>query len=364
VRAELHAWIFSNLRFRFGNLRKRAQPRHAGTDPDAPLARLCALLSGYRVTRPMVLQAMARSGLDPGRLTDPQIGIPGWTSAQLHLLVANVLRVRFPILCALNKTDLPSSAAFVARLRAELPHEPMEPVSAAAEWWLAKHAALVDYAEGAETALPRPGVDEDKLNRLIKNVFQPWGGTGVLRALSRAVGLRHPVFVYPVTDLQTCEAPARRVAARGALAAMPETEDEEEEGEESDESEEEAEPAGGRVLRECVLIRAHTTVAELFSALGREGLAAHEFVRAERRADSGASLVMRKEESLAPGVLVIRIATNRRCAWQKNVDGRRIVKATVKKGVGGPAPASKVQPLEGHTEVLRFQRRKTNFSNQ
>ena len=371
VRAELHAWVFANVRGKFGNLRKRAQPRHAGADPDAAMARLCALLSGYRVTRPMVVQAMSRSGLDPGRLTDPHSGIPAWTSAQLHCLVANVLRVRFPVLCALNKTDLPAATAFVERLRAEMPHEPMEPVSAAAEWWLAKQAAQVEYSEGAETVTARdPGADiVPKLELLKKNVFEPWGGTGVLRALSRAVGLRHPVYVYPVVDLGTCEAPARRVAARGALApshmAAPESEEEEEEEvAESDESEEEAEAPGGRVLRECLLIRPQTTVAELFSALGREGLAANEFIRAERLAESGASAVMRKEEPLAPGVLVIRIATNRRCAWQANVEGRRIVKGGPKKGAGGAAPPPKVAPLEGKSEVFRFQRRKSNFSNQ
>lgn len=412
VRSELHAWIFANLRAKFGTLRKRAMPRHAGADPDAPMAALCALLSGYRATRPMVAAAMARAGLDAGRLTDPVHGIPAWACGDVHNLVACFLRVRFPILLALNKADLPAASGFIDQMRCAMPHEPAEPCSARAEWWLARHAAQLTYAEGAPSARLAPAASGDadlaaQLSAIDALVFSRWGGTGVARALARAVALRRPVFVFPVVDLATCEAPERACARRHQPSHQPLAESAAaslagvvlDESDPSNGSVSEADGGGddsgaddgddvaassvsvtqlrgSSVLRECVMLRPGTTLSELFSALCREGLARDEFVRAERLilpphggVDGGAAkrAVMHKDDALDDrgACLVIRIATSKRTPWQA---GAR--PPDKPKGGGGQLPAAaaaakqpKVVPLEGKKEVFRFQRRKNNFSN-
>ena len=303
VRGELHAWIFSNVRAHWGGLRKRALPRHAGADPDAPMARLTALFSGYRAGRPAVLAALARAGLDANRLSGPA-GLPAWGSADLHRLVACFLRVRFPVVLALNKADLPTSAGYIAAIRAALPNEAAVPVCARAEWLLGNAAAagMARYAEGGASAEALPGAD-DAAATAVRHAqvtsLDVFGSTGVLQALSLAVMARRPLLVLPVTDAATCAAPGE---AHESAAA----------------------------LRDCVMVRPGSTLDDAFDALRRENLADGELVRAEhveaapppacRRA-----AVLRKEDGAlrgdARGALVLRLATKKGCAWQKRGSG-------------------------------------------
>lgn len=101
-----------------------------------------------------MLSALSRCGFDPTRLCDTLTGIPSWTEFSLHLLVANFLRVRFPILLALNKSDSPDAERFVAQVRERLPLEKSVPTSAACEWWLHERTreGLVAYQEGGSAA--------------------------------------------------------------------------------------------------------------------------------------------------------------------------------------------------------------------
>jgi hypothetical protein len=298
VRRELHAWVFSNVRAKWGALRKKAMPRHAGADPDAPLARLCELFSGYRAPRAAVLLSLRRAALDAGRLSCGRDGIPGWAAADVHRLVACFLRVRFPVVLALNKADLPDAARYVAALRAALPGEAAVSCAAAAEWWLANAVAAgrVAYEEGAGAAACTPAADDatrDKLAALQKSVFGPWGGTGVLCALSTAVALRAPLLILPVTAADISEDPPP------------------------------GEPLPRGALRHGVLLRPGATLDDAFLALRREKLADGELVRAERIALDAArkASVLRTEDgALKPGpggVIVLRLATNKRTPWQK-----------------------------------------------
>ena len=299
VRGELHAWIYSNVRAHWGGLRKRALPRHAGADPDAPMARLTALFSGYRAGRPAVLAALARAGLDANRLSGPA-GLPAWGSADLHRLVACFLRVRFPVVLALNKADLPTSAGYIAAIRAALPNEAAVPVCARAEWLLgnAVAAGMARYAEGGASAEALPGADDaaaTAVRHAQATSLDAFGSTGVLQALSLAVMARRPLLVLPVTDAATCAAPGE---AHESAAA----------------------------LRDCVMVRPGSTLDDAFDALRRENLADGELVRAERveAAPPPAcrrAAVLRKEDGAlrgdARGTLVLRLATKKGCAWQK-----------------------------------------------
>jgi ribosome-binding ATPase YchF (GTP1/OBG family) len=70
-----------------------------------------------------------------------------WNASKLHSLVAHFLRVRFPIVLALNKCDIDSSSSFYQRIREELPHESITRTSAAVEWWLQQHSHCIQIKD-------------------------------------------------------------------------------------------------------------------------------------------------------------------------------------------------------------------------
>ena len=65
---------------------------------------------------------VARGGSDPKALTRETVH--GWTEADLHLIVAHFLRARFPVLLALNKTDLPGAGRERRRFASDGPRNP------------------------------------------------------------------------------------------------------------------------------------------------------------------------------------------------------------------------------------------------
>jgi hypothetical protein len=92
--------------------------------------------------------SLERAGISLNSLCDSSIGIVSWNAAKLHSLVAHFLRVRFPLLLALNKCDIPSSNEFYLRIREELPHEPIIRTSASIEWWLQQHSNCIEIQDG------------------------------------------------------------------------------------------------------------------------------------------------------------------------------------------------------------------------
>ena len=107
------------------------------------LERLCDLFSGYHATRHTVIASLQRAGIAINSLCDSSVGIASWNASKLHSLVAHFLRVRFPVLLALNKCDMKSSSNFYQSIREELPCEPMVRTSASIEWWLQQNSTRV-----------------------------------------------------------------------------------------------------------------------------------------------------------------------------------------------------------------------------
>ena len=138
----MHAWIFTNIRLKWAGLRRRALSAIPSTADKNSLIleRLCDLLSGYHATRNTVVTSLHHAGIPINTLSDSSVGVLCWNAPRLHSLVAHFLRVRFPIVLALNKCDVPSSFAFYERIRKELPHEPIIRTSAAVEWWLQQNS--------------------------------------------------------------------------------------------------------------------------------------------------------------------------------------------------------------------------------
>ena len=141
-----------------------------------------------------------------------------------------------------------------------------------------------------------------------------WGTTGVLEALSAAVALRQPVYVYPVADLDT-EAPVGWTSSMGvggggsgsAGAGMG--------------------GADGTShvprLRDCIPLKPGSRVEDVYDALKRGALphvtVQGDFVRAEGRGlDTAAHKKKQigREAVIDDTCAVLRIQTNRKSVWQ------------------------------------------------
>jgi ribosome-binding ATPase YchF (GTP1/OBG family) len=148
-RAELHAWIFTNIRSKWSGLRRRALSAIPSTADKNSLIleRLCDLLSGYHTTRHTVITSLQRAGIAINSLCDSSVGIVSWNASKLHSLVGHFLRVRFPVLLALNKCDIKSSSKFYQSIREELPGEPMVRTSACIEWWLQQNSTRIQVQD-------------------------------------------------------------------------------------------------------------------------------------------------------------------------------------------------------------------------
>ena len=116
VRDELHRWIFQNVRAKWRGVRRRPE-------------RLRELFSGYHCAPTVADAALRKCGVADPR-SPPRELIHGWKAHHLHVLVAHFTRVRFPMLLALNKSDVPESKAHAERTRAAWPAETCVDVSA------------------------------------------------------------------------------------------------------------------------------------------------------------------------------------------------------------------------------------------
>eukprot|EP01065_Artemidia_motanka_P019983 TRINITY_DN23904_c3_g1_i1.p1 TRINITY_DN23904_c3_g1~~TRINITY_DN23904_c3_g1_i1.p1 ORF type:complete len:880 (+),score=250.20 TRINITY_DN23904_c3_g1_i1:88-2727(+) len=257
VRAEIHQWIYGNLRRRWESLRKRPQ-------------RLPVMFSGYHATEAVVLMAAERAGLE---VSGPQ-ALLSWTPQMLHLLVAHFIRLRFPVLVAMNKLDLASTAANVAAARRKLPHEAIAAISAHTETELVRlrREGCVRYTVGAPPVGELPG---DVRQFLEANQWS----SGVPEALATAVALRPCVRVFPVTNTATLDA-----FGQGPLA-------------------------------HCLLLRPGSSAEDLYRVLKRKRMLDGDFIRSVTRSPAGAEAPIKKDATL-PQDAVIRIMTNRKSKWQ------------------------------------------------
>ena len=297
VREEIHRWIYDNVRARWPSLCRRPE-------------RLSGMFTGYHCRPALAEEAMRRCGLQiSGRRTAMAEALMTWGPAELHLLVAHFLRLRFPILLALNKADLPGAAEHVERVRKTWPHEPSVALSAATEWRLRqwRRAGVVAYVEGAaevqfvevgsggkEVGNGGAAASKSKSHhptaaerKEVLRVLSELGGTGVLDVFTRAVALKPPLVLFPVRDTESC---------RGVGADCAKT------------------------LATCVLMHPGSTPEDLYSALKGPPLyaLAGDYVRAEARSTGGSTQPLKKEQPIPGTVQVICVQTNRKSVWQSS----------------------------------------------
>ncbi|GET91657.1 hypothetical protein, conserved [Leishmania tarentolae] len=136
VRSEVHSWIYDNLRAKWTSLVR--QP-----------AKLRTMFSGYRSTPTFVDRVLRRVGIaNEIALTTL---LRTWGPKELHTFVALYVRLRFPMIVALNKADLPTAADVAAALRQAYPQEVFIPMTARTEWLALQlgRKGYVDYTPGA-----------------------------------------------------------------------------------------------------------------------------------------------------------------------------------------------------------------------
>ncbi|KAJ3207857.1 hypothetical protein HDU67_007182 [Dinochytrium kinnereticum] len=181
----------------------------------------------------------------------------------------------FPILLALNKADLPTSAGHIQRILGtndagssvmkESGSAAAVPVCAAAEAWLQEEDrdGRIRYDCGDDYAELAPGLDASSLGlqwesewQRAQNVLLNHGGTGVLTALT---------------------------AAESAYVA----------------------------------VKPGTTVLDVFKALTYDGVFAGQYVRSEgMKRDGTMRRPLKKETEIEEASAVVRLMGNRRSRWQ------------------------------------------------
>ncbi|MEM5814244.1 MAG: redox-regulated ATPase YchF [Candidatus Aenigmatarchaeota archaeon] len=148
---------------------------------------LAKQLSAFRVTEPLVTEAITRHKLDR---TKPHL----WTEEQMKQLAVDLRRATKPILIACNKIDLPGAYENYERLKKEFPHYVMVPCSGDSEIALKEAAkkGLIDYTsgDGDFKILKSDALNEKQksaLEYIRKNVLKKCGSTGVQQTLDIAV---------------------------------------------------------------------------------------------------------------------------------------------------------------------------------
>ena len=287
VREEMHRWIANNILYKWSSVARTIKHLGKAAQQTKAAARVYQLFTGYHAPRECVDEAARRAGLD---LTLAE----SFVLADVHLLVAHFLKVRFPIALALNKIDLfvdsPGSAGARAglevveacRCAVAARGEVAVPCSALAEGNL---LSRILHARGDGPPPP------DAETALTDAVLGLWGSSGVLEAISAAVSLRPPLLVYPVEDLDS-------EAEVGGGSDAPER------------------------LPDCIILKPGSTVMEAFEALKRGSLShvrlTSEFVRAEGRGLDTASRrrVLGRDAVLGPDCNVLKLSANKKSAWQ------------------------------------------------
>ena len=182
MRHELVEWVFFNIASKWNNVVRRGRDKLVG------------MFSGYKQSQAFVLNVFSaveayvqvKEGRD--RAFDH---LDLWDEGDLHRLVSAFLGLRFPMVLALNKCDLPSSTRFISDIKAKLPihgaHDGIE-LSARKEMQFMRHCIGLAKEERRDNT--------DVTNRRTD---------GVLDCLQSAIAIRAPVLVFPVSDMTTYE---------------------------------------------------------------------------------------------------------------------------------------------------------------
>lgn len=279
IEEELHRWIYDNIMSKWVSIKKKP-------------TKLYNMFSGYHAS-----QALIQLVFESAEISDTKLlYIPRMENLEaeqmVHKLVDKFLQLRFPILLALNKIDLPDAVDNLEKFKDQFKDKPMMPVSAAIECALQQKCkeGFISYQSGAsQFCIVKEARDfSQEVTAVEENVLKTFGSTGVLRALSQAVNLRLPTYAFPVQCLDTYY----------SIGAKPN-----------------GEP---QILRDCIVLKPGTTVGKLFEIMCYlpVPLLAGEYVRAEGKIiDSNkAKKVLHKNDPISNSNLIVKIMTTKKAS--------------------------------------------------
>ena len=275
----LHRWIYDNIMSKWDTILKRPK-------------KFPNMFTGYHCT-PHLSKAVFQSvGFTDQRLENLKQIPDAESQGLVHKLVDTFLQMRFPILLALNKADLPNAKTNIEQFQRKFKNSTIVPVSAKCECYFQEKAKkeIISYSKGSsdysvnsERTLQDYCLEE--LSNIDNNVLKPYGNTGVLEALCQAVQLRSPLHIFPVKCLNTYQ--SIRVDQKKEL----------------------------QVLRDCIVIKPGTTVGKLFEIMVYPPvcLLGGEYVRAECVNQlTGKKQVLHKDDVVVDSNNVIKVMSTKK----------------------------------------------------
>ncbi|GKZ00498.1 hypothetical protein MPSEU_001002200 [Mayamaea pseudoterrestris] len=179
IRKELIEWVYTNLLVKWDTIKRKGR------------SKLEAMFNGYGQKSAVtwsILNAVEKEMERIGQREKPLNCLDEWDEGDVHLLVSAFLGVRFPMVLALNKCDLPSSRAYIDEILTALPAHGAHigvPVCAREEMSFIKET-IQAAIEGSRYSLKYEKRGEPPV--------------GVWQCLQSALTLKEPVLVFPVAD--------------------------------------------------------------------------------------------------------------------------------------------------------------------
>jgi ribosome-binding ATPase YchF (GTP1/OBG family) len=316
IREEVHRWIYNNARSKWHTVVRRGALNNNNSShlsgysaSKTVFHRVYQLFSGYHCTKALIRLAACKGRLNVDHADK-------WDKQQLHTFVAHFLLLRFPICLALNKVDLlnmnsTECKAYVAdiQMRCIERGELAIPISAASELYTQEQeqgettTSIAMNNMSGNTA----GMKESEKEKFISKedihfkFLEKLGGlsssTGVLAAISAAVAMRPPLYVYPVSNIDTLSPLASNNNSNIKK--------------------------NNNVLRDVVLMKPRSTIGDLVTALKDSAIpnlyVRGEFVRACGRQYRfmGDKKKQLGRDSIIDEYNIIEISMNKKSVWQQ-----------------------------------------------
>lgn len=305
IQTELVEWVYTNVSFKWDIIQRKGR------------AKLADMFSGYGQTKAVTLSVLhaVENYLEKYQQRQNALdNLADWDEGDLHRLISAFVGVRFPMVLALNKVDLPSSAHNVEEVQNALPvHGAQVGVAVSA------HLEMMFVRDHIQTKLNHKTSDAGEQRR---------GPIGVWNCLQAALTLRHPVLVFPISDFVTYEplpglsksaATDATLPTPGMIACLQSSGGDVPSHWDARKKHYVDKPSKQTALRDVLIMRPGSTIDDVFHTLKHMGALTGEFVRAEGSSDIGSpAKPIPKSQAVTQACRILRIMTTKRTAWQHN----------------------------------------------
>ncbi|MHA1664442.1 MAG: redox-regulated ATPase YchF, partial [Candidatus Njordarchaeales archaeon] len=194
LEVEISRWMFQIISKDWNRFSRRVESERANL-----IDELTSKLSGLSIRLDHIKKALEKLDLNVDRPTT-------WSEEELFNFVKELRRIAKPILVVANKIDMPFAEENYKRmLEANIN---AIPAAALAELALIKYSerGIIKYIRGSKTfEILEPNKlsgREKKLFDKIRELMEKWGGTGVQKAINKAIfEIGQMIAVYPVEDI-------------------------------------------------------------------------------------------------------------------------------------------------------------------